>query len=434
MTSRKWPATSASPIFSTDPFRAASRRLTGRVVAFTSIVGILLLTMRSNPALRDFVASTPLTCVICGEEGALDFILNILFFSPLGAGLFLAGVAPGFAVAAGGALSLLVETIQYFVLVGRDASLGDLLANTLGTALGVAVARAVWSTHAPPVPAVAQRWLAGALALGYAGLALGGWSLEPSASSSGQWRARTAYPAPDAIPFRGTIDQFLVGAVEVRPGPVDDPATLRAALLEPVRTVTIRGRGALLTDPQSWLAGLDADGHVEVSVGQEWCAFTYSGRRRAFDLRLHEADIFVETTCRDSLDTPFEVRATQSTSAVTISAQDPHGSWQASAPLYLATGWVSFWPYADHLVPRQGAAEVAWIALLLLPAGLWMSPAGAGTRTWAAVVLASIGALYLFTAAFGMAAVLPLHLVGIPLGLGAGWLMRFAWGRVQSRT
>jgi hypothetical protein len=398
-----------------------------------SIASIAVLTMQSNPALREFVASTPLNCVICGEEGALDFLLNIIFFAPLGAGLYLAGMPPVLVIAAGGGLSLTVETIQYLLLVGRDASLGDLLSNTLGTALGAVLAHGAWSGMVPD-HAAARRRLALAACLGYAGLAIGGWALAPSTSSSGTWRVRTAFEAPDAVPFRGTIDEFSVGAMTITPGIVGDPSALRAELSQPERVVTIRGRGALVTDPQSWLGELDADGHVEVLLGQEWCAFTFSGRRRAFDLRLHEADIFVETPCRDSLEAPFEVRALQSSSRVQLSAKDLRGEWSAIAPLYLATGWVSFWPYADHLVPRRPLAEVIWIALLLLPAGIWLAPAAIGAIATVALILASTITLYLLTAAFGLFSVQPLHVAAVPLGIAAGWVTRVGWRGVLRRS
>jgi hypothetical protein len=409
-----------------------TRRALGALLATASLASIAALTLRSNPALREFVASTPLTCVVCGREGALDFTLNLIFFAPLGAGLYLAGLRPLAVIMLGAALSLTVETIQFLLLVGRDASLGDLLSNSLGTALGAAVARRAFSIM--PVERSAARWrLVMAVGFGCAGLALGGWALLPSTSGGRAWHARTAFEAPDGVPFRGTITEFRVGAEVVTPGVIIDAVAVRAALDSSERIVTIRGQGALVADPETWLAVLDVDGNVEVSVGQEWCAFTYLGRQRAFDLRLHEAGIFVDGPCRESLADSFDIRAEQSPSRLKLSVRDAHGERASHAPLYLATGWISFWPYADHHIPRRPGAEVSWIGLLLVPTGIWLAPAAIGMLATGLLVVASTALLLGFTAIFGLSAALPAHLAAVPLGIAAGSLVGLGWRRVIHR-
>ena len=112
-----------------------------------------------------------------GDEGPAEIIQNILLFVPLGLALALGNTRTLRNIAAGALLSLAVEFTQQWI-PGRDPSVGDLVFNTVGTAVGVLLAR------------TAPRWLfaptlrAAWLSLAAAGLAttvwLGtGWLLEP---------------------------------------------------------------------------------------------------------------------------------------------------------------------------------------------------------------------------------------------------------------
>ena len=104
----------------------------------------------------------PVLCVLCGNGMLADAALNAALFLPLGAALSLVGWPPLRALALGAGLSLIVETAQ-FVIPGRDPSLSDLLFNTLGTALGIALARSA-PTWWQPRPRLADiLTIAGAL-------------------------------------------------------------------------------------------------------------------------------------------------------------------------------------------------------------------------------------------------------------------------------
>jgi len=88
----------------------------------------------------------PILCVLCGDGALADGVLNAALFLPLAAALSVAGWRAWRNIALGALLSCGLETAQ-FVIPGRDPSLPDVLFNTLGTALGVALAHsapAVW--------------------------------------------------------------------------------------------------------------------------------------------------------------------------------------------------------------------------------------------------------------------------------------------------
>ncbi|MGH7318994.1 MAG: VanZ family protein, partial [Candidatus Rokuibacteriota bacterium] len=83
----------------------------------------------------------PFFCLLCGEHGLADWILNVALFVPLGVGLVIAGLRPATAVGIGLATTIGVEALQVNVVAGRDTSLSDILSNTLGTLVGALGAR-----------------------------------------------------------------------------------------------------------------------------------------------------------------------------------------------------------------------------------------------------------------------------------------------------
>src|SRR5438477_1941760 len=79
-----------------------------------------------------------LGCVLCGERGIADALINVLLFFPLGAALAATGMPWARCLLGGALLSAAVEFAQMYI-PGRDPSLGDVLSNTLGAGLGAAL-------------------------------------------------------------------------------------------------------------------------------------------------------------------------------------------------------------------------------------------------------------------------------------------------------
>src|SRR5690349_4715229 len=78
-------------------------------------------------------------CRICGPVTGVDIIGNILLFVPLGVGLAVAGLARKRTVQVGALASVAIELLQLAVIPGRDPSLVDVIANTVGTLAGAFV-------------------------------------------------------------------------------------------------------------------------------------------------------------------------------------------------------------------------------------------------------------------------------------------------------
>src|SRR6266705_1689411 len=111
--------------------------------AAASILGICIATLHSRGG-----GSTPAgwsPYLTTGDAAFAELIANLILFIPLGVALTVAGAKPMRVIAAGAVLSCTVEFLQQWI-PGRDPSLGDIVANTNSTALGVllVVAAPIW--------------------------------------------------------------------------------------------------------------------------------------------------------------------------------------------------------------------------------------------------------------------------------------------------
>ena len=112
-------------------------RVAGAALAAAGLLFVLAATLTPVPG---EVYLLPARCVICGAYGSVDFFNNVVMFVPLAAGLALAGVRRWLVLLLCFLLTGLIELLQVAVIVGRDANLGDVLANTLGGAVGLLLA------------------------------------------------------------------------------------------------------------------------------------------------------------------------------------------------------------------------------------------------------------------------------------------------------
>ena len=183
-------------------------RRTALLAAGLTVIAILLLTLWPLPEQAYEASLSPVSCLVCGDQGLQDVLQNVLLLVPLGFFLGLAGIRPGRAALAGLALSVIVETLQYFVVTGRDAAISDVITNTAGTALGAALAPHFATLLRPGRRAAAG--LGFLTTLVWTGLWLfGGWALEGDIGA-GQWRGRFPGDLPDAPALSGEALQATI--------------------------------------------------------------------------------------------------------------------------------------------------------------------------------------------------------------------------------
>lgn len=104
---------------------------------FLTLALLAILVATLEPTQIDEYATNAF-CLLCPWD-TVDILENILLFAPLGIALSLRGVGGGWGLMTSMSLSLTVEVAQIWI-PGRDASLTDVVSNTLGAAVGIAVA------------------------------------------------------------------------------------------------------------------------------------------------------------------------------------------------------------------------------------------------------------------------------------------------------
>ncbi len=230
-------------------------------------------------------------CLICGERGLADTALNIVLFLPVG---LLAALAFGprrGIVLAGALFSAGIELAQISI-PGRDASVGDLLFNTVGTLLGIYIVAQASSWLKPGRRALLT--LAFGFAIAIPGLAaVTGWLVRPSLSSH-PWYTMWNPDLDHLAEYRGAMVASRVGTIELI-GTSRLPDVTRDA----VRAALLRGDDidvrVVVAERARRLAGMfaiyDEEQQEILLIGAQSDDLVLHYRLRAEDVRLDRPDL-----------------------------------------------------------------------------------------------------------------------------------------------
>jgi hypothetical protein len=387
-----------------------------------AFIGAMTLLPHPEEAARS--AATPITCIVCGEVGTVDVILNVLLFVPFGLGLGLARFSWRRALVLGAALSFGIELLQMKVIAGRDASLGDLLTNSLGAGLGATLAMIAPRLLRPGSQSsrsLALGWAA-LLALIFAGTAL---SLRPAWPTGAAWWGQWAPDLGHLARFTGRVLSVSAAGIPLPPGRAINQRQLEAAMtVNPELTTT-----AVLDTATAGLAPIasifDADRREVVLLGQDGSDLIWRVRMWSARLGLRNPGVRLPGALAsppgDTVTASGRLRGPE----FQLSSTRGHAVRSWALPFSSSWGWslVLPWPYAFG--PEVRFLTALWIAGLLVPLGLWGARArGVG---WALIAATPVLLLALIPAAAGFA---PVHwtewlaaLVGLGLGITANrWI------------
>ena len=180
-------------------------------------------------------------CLKCGERQAVDLLLNILLFVPVGAALGLYGVRFRRAVFLALFCTCAIEALQFLVVPGRYASLRDILANFAGAMTGYLLCRD-WLILVAPSHRAARILATAAAILWIVTQAFTAWAMVMTPPPEPWWAQ--LQPSHDRYPavFTDRILAVSVGSIRIRNSdqlPSDDTQTMREQLLAgaPLRVV-----------------------------------------------------------------------------------------------------------------------------------------------------------------------------------------------------
>jgi hypothetical protein len=348
-------------------------RRAGFVVVIVSLAAIAFATLLPEPT----PAVGSILCIVCGTAGTVSAILNVFLFMPLGIGLSLSRIPGKRALFGMFALSVLIETAQYFVIPGRYSTIGDVLTNTLGGALGFAISQYAFSLLRPPPR------LALVLSFAWTVLWLGiqttsAYGFSPAIPRSGYY-GEIAPSLGDFEQFHGAVINASIGDLGIRDSHYSESERARDLLLRgaPLRTTIVPDEHTSGVAPIVRIA--DDDEREVVLLGQQGDNLVFGIRTGAAVLRLRPPyfslpDAFAASPSGDSgtrKDT-LSVSARYSTREVVISGNTRTGV-ERHIPITASLGWTMLLPFQwfiegtriEHLV------NIIWIVCLVLPIGYW---------------------------------------------------------------
>ena len=247
----------------------------GLLVAGLIAVAVLTLTPAGSSERLSF------WCLKCGERPAVDLLLNVLLFVPVGTGLGLYGLRFHRAALFALGCTCLIEAVQFLLVPGRYASFRDILANFAGALIGYLLGKNWRVLVAPSYSAARKLAIAGAI-IWLGTQAFTAWAMGLSPPPQPWWIQ--LQPSHDRYPavFTGRILALSVGSVDFLRSaelPDDDAHAMRDQITAgaPLRTaltdvVPTRGlapiaiiSGGPIYDVMSWgQVGRDAVFRVSV--------------------------------------------------------------------------------------------------------------------------------------------------------------------------
>ncbi len=353
----------------------------------------------------------PWTCLVCGGAGITDLLLNLLLFTPLG----LLGHRLGWSLTRCLGLALLctltIELTQYFLIIGRDGTLSDVVTNTLGGGAGWLIARALAT---PPTRATQRRRLT-LLLTTHALIWFGsGALLRPDLPTSAQWFGGVQAPAGGTARLGNTS---LTGDSNAVIPPNARAATLRFTL-PTAPPPTSQWIGADLHDRQgqSWAYGRHGNGW-----GQLW-------------LRQHASSRGFRTSRWSvAVDTGLPIREVAwhwSDRGIVAEMTDAEGAilLRQASHLSVAMGWTLVQPFGDRVPLGRSPWTLLWLVGWFAWLGWLAAPLGRTTALLATAI--ALGALLGAATWMGW----PLtwqEVAAAVVGVGAGVVVRGLFQRVR---
>ncbi len=374
------------------------------------LTGILVLTLA--PAGGDEPTWSGL-CLICGERGAADAILNVILFLPLGMALGPGSQRVGRAALIGFLLSGAIELIQS-VIPGRYPTVGDVVANTVGTSLGAIISAQAGRLLSPSrrlssILVVAWGAIVG-LVLVSTGFLLR--SSYPDSAYYGQWTPDLGHLGH----YDGRVLAFEIGGQSVPKGKVADSNSIRTALLRP-GVVRVRAIAGSRAERLSSLVSIYDDQQREILLlGPDRDDLVFRYRTRAAVLRLGSPAVrfrraMTGVAAGDTLG--VEVRRWER--GFCISA---NGANSCGLGFTIGSGWAIL--YSLDGLPRILVILInaAGLAALVFPGAYW------ARSGWSKLgyVLALGAGLALVPGIVGLVSTTPAEFVGAGGGLVLGYV------------
>lgn len=358
------------------------RRRTALLAASFTVGAILLLTLWPLPEQAWQAAQSPLSCLVCGDQGLQDVIQNVIMLVPLGLLLALGGVRPRTAALLALLLSCAIEFLQYTVVTGRDASLSDVITNTAGAFLGALLAPHL-SLFLRPSRRAALNLALAAAGLWAAAWAFGAWAITTDPGRGG-WRGRVSNDLPGAPPFNGEVVAAFLDGTALAPAPAALPPEVEQAFardsfvlegsVRPGPAIALRENIVTVIDTPSG-AG-PANGNLVMLFNRASTVGILGYRVNAARLRLRTPSYPLGRIFNVPVGEEVRFRIARTAGSIHASAQGMGPELTAEYRLGPELLWSVMAPRTPQPTGIWNVEAFLWAAALLAVAGYWGARAG----------------------------------------------------------
>jgi VanZ like family len=407
-------------------------RRAGWLIVVASLGAIAFATLLPEPG-QPTVASP--ICLICGSYGGVDAVLNVLLFLPLGVGLALAGMRRDRALLAMCGLSLLIETTQYFAISGRDGTIGDLLTNSIGGALGFTLVRyaRAWLNPSPRSATILMlAWSLFWLAL----QAVSSFAFVPSFPAT-RYYGQIARPLPESAVFQGQVREATIGSTPVPDFLFTRSSDVQHSLSRGTTIWALVVPDGLTSAPAPILRIADSQRREIIFLAQRGKDMVFGARSGAALLRLRPPLFSLPGVFHENAMTNPEPQRVLRLSAryesgrVLMRADEEHRAEERAISLTPSLAWMVLLPSQWYVNGTLGEHLLTWIwiGLSILPFGYWTtywtfySHQGKKSRHGIAAIsgLALVGTGFvIIPRAFGLSAESATDLLAALAGLASG--------------
>jgi hypothetical protein len=325
-------------------------------------------------------------CLICGELGGTDALLNTLLFMPLGLGLALAGLRHSQALAASALISLAIELLQFQIVPGRDASLGDVMTNSVGGFLGAVLAGHLAGLLLP-TPQSARRLSVGWSLVFLVIQSISSFGLHPLPTAS-QYFGQTSRSLEEVPQFPGRVMFAAVDGVPML-SPTSDAQSARIREALATRDGAMTEVQVIPGPPEPAFSTIlrlaDREEREILGLFAEGTSVMYMVRSGAAVLRLRP----IAFAAREVLGTTglgglaaseaVHLKARWAAKEVLLSHERGMAHTQARLRVTSAAGWRLFAPLRVVVDGSRldSSLDAVWLMLLLVPLGYWSGMAWA---------------------------------------------------------
>jgi hypothetical protein len=393
----------------------------GLVVAVLSIAIIAAATLIPARDQASMAADTSVWCLVCGGLGVTDVALNILLFVPLGIGLSLLGVSRWRGITLIVLTTLTVEVLQLSFIPGRDASLSDLLTNTIGGMLGLWLGPNLGKALFP-APPLAFRLAIATLVLWMLQQAFAAWAVAPVLPASvyyGQWAPELA----QFDHFTGTVTSVTLNELPLGNGRFEATDRVRAELMRPEFELEVLAQSGTRTEKTAPIFSIFDDQQREILLlGTGRANLIFHLRTRLDPLRLRSPSIALPGAVPEDSGSTLSVRVNYDGARYRLQMTGESRVDSLVVPVSASWGWSFALPFSYDFGAGAPWLTALWLAGFWLVAGFWAAQSRRAPIVWwgliAVTLVIGLGGIPTF---FGLAVAAGSEWVAALAGAALGW-------------